>query len=162
MQRDRNEDPLEDKRDRRCHEKVRRGLDVGLPGHRQRENDGLQREDVEKRVEAVLIEQHEADEHEAAGEQMGKIEAETLHQRLPETKRSKTARNPSISATPTKSGTRKTRILAIVVSNSASSAPATASLTIYASTPIAWATKPWPGSPTPQRTKTQQIRGRHH
>ena len=115
-------------RDRRGHIEMRRALDIGLPGDRQRQNDRLQREHVEKRIKAVLIEQDEADEHEAAGEQMGKVEGETFHQRLAETKRSNTARKPSMRATPTKSGTRKTRILAMVVSNRASNNPATASL----------------------------------
>ena len=83
-------DRLEDERDRRGDIEMRRALDIGLPGDRQRKNDGLQREHVEKRIEAVLVEQHEADQHEAAGEQMGEVEGETFHHRLAETKRSNT------------------------------------------------------------------------
>ena len=104
-------------------------LHVGLPGDRERKHDGLQREDVEQRIEAVLIEQHEADQHQAAGEKMRDVEGKTLHFRVLETNRRSAPRNPSISAAPTKSGTRKTRILAMLVSNTPSATPATASLT---------------------------------
>ena len=103
-------------------------LHVGLPGDRQRQHDRLQREDVEQRIEAVLIEQHEADQHQAAGEKMRDVEGEALHFRVLETNSSSAPRKPSISAAPTKSGTRKTRILAMLVSNTPSATPATASL----------------------------------
>ena len=88
----------------------------------------MQRIDVEQRVEAVLIELQEADQHQRAGEQMGDVEIDPAHQKLPDTKRSSVASRPSISATPRNSGTRNTRILAIDVSNSASRKPPTASL----------------------------------
>ena len=67
---------LEDEGDRGGDVEVRRVLDVGLPGDRQRQHEGVQREDVEERVEAVLVEQHEAHQHQAAGEQMGDVEDE--------------------------------------------------------------------------------------
>ena len=83
----------------------------------------MQREDVEQPEHAVLVEQHEADQHEAAGQHMGEIEDEPLHQKLRDTNSSSVPSRPSISATPRNSGTRKTRILAIDVSNRASRKP---------------------------------------
>src|SRR6202030_509656 len=103
-------------------------LDEGLPGHRHRQDQRVQREDVEQRIEPVLIELQEADQHQQAGEQMGDVEIDAAHQKLPETKRSSVAKRPSISAAPRNSGTRKTRIFAIDVSNSASRKPPAASL----------------------------------
>ena len=55
VQRDRNDDRFEDQRKRRGDVKMRRVLDIGLPGHREREHDGVQREHVEQRIEPVLI-----------------------------------------------------------------------------------------------------------
>ena len=103
-------------------------LHVGLPGDRQRQHDRLQREDVEQRVKAVLIEQHEADQHQAARQQMRDVEGEALHFRVLETNNSSAPRKPSIRAAPTKSGTRKTRILAMLVSNTPSATPASREL----------------------------------
>ena len=77
---------LKAKRDQRGDIEVIGVLHVGLPGDRQGKHDGLQREDVEKRVKTVLVEQHEADQHQSAGEQMGDVEGETLHFRVLETK----------------------------------------------------------------------------
>ena len=48
VQRYRNDDRLEDERDRGGDVKMRRVLDIGLPGHRKSEDDGLQGEHVEK------------------------------------------------------------------------------------------------------------------
>ncbi len=84
--------------------------------------------DVEQRVQPILIKFEEADQHQRAGEQMGDIEINPAHQKLPDTKRKSVASRPSISAAPRNSGTRNTRILAIDVSNSASRKPPTASL----------------------------------
>src|SRR6516225_3733739 len=110
---------------------MRRALDVRLPGDRQRQHDGVQGEDVEKRVHAVLVEEKEADQHQAAGKQVGNVEGERAqhHRTLRVTKRRRTARMPSISPAPRKSGTRKTRILAMVVSKKPRRPPPTASLT---------------------------------
>src|SRR5438067_689587 len=80
---------------------------------------------------AILIEQHETYQHQAAGEQMRDIEGEPVHQPPRETKRSRAARRPSMSAAPRNSETRKTRILAMTVSNTASTNPPTASLSTY-------------------------------
>ena len=76
VQRDRNDDGLEHQRDRRRDVEMRRILDVRLPGDRQREHDRVQREDVEQPEHAVLIEQHEADQHQAAGQHMRDIEGQ--------------------------------------------------------------------------------------
>ena len=128
VQRDRDDDGLEHQRDRRGDVEVRRILDIGLPGDRQRQHQRMQREDVEQRVEPVLVELHEAHQHQRAGQHMRDVEGEAAHQRLRETNSRSVASRPSISAAPRNSGTRNTRILAIEVSNSASRKPPTASL----------------------------------
>ena len=129
VQRDRDHDRLDDQRDRRGDVEVRRVLDVGLPRDRERDHQRMQREDVEQAEHAVLVQQHEAHQHQAAGEQVGDVEGEAVHHTLRETNRSSVASRPSISAAPRKSETRNTRILAIAVSNTASRKPPTASLT---------------------------------
>ena len=126
--RDRNDDAFQHQRDRRRYVKVRRILDVRLPGDGGREHHRVQGKDVEQREHAVLVEQHEAHQHHAAGEQMGDIERRSVHQKLRDTNRSSMPRKPSIRAMPRKSGTRNTRILAIEVSNRTSRNPPTASL----------------------------------
>ena len=73
---------------------MRRVLDMRLPGDRGGEHDGLQREDVEQAEHAVLVEQHEADQHHEAGEHVSDIEDESVHQKLRETKSSKRAEQP--------------------------------------------------------------------
>jgi hypothetical protein len=47
VQHHRNDDGLEDERDRGGDEKVWRGLDIGLPGDRKRKQESVQREDVQ-------------------------------------------------------------------------------------------------------------------
>ena len=129
VQRDGDDDRLEHQRDGRRDVEMRRVLDVGLPGDRQGQHEGVQGKGVEQRVEPVLRDQQEADQHQPAGEQMGDVEGEAvLIYSVLDTNSSSVPSRPSISAAPTKSGRRKTRILAIDVSNSASSTPATASL----------------------------------
>ncbi len=49
----------------------------------------MQCEDIEQPEHAILIEQHEADQHQAAGQHVGHIEDEALHQKLRETNSSK-------------------------------------------------------------------------
>ena len=51
----------------------------------------MQRVDVEQGVKPVLIELEEADQHQRAGEQMGDVEIDPAHQKLPDTKRSSVA-----------------------------------------------------------------------
>ena len=88
----------------------------------------MQGEDVEQREHAVLVEQHEAHQHHAAGEHVGDVEWRLVHQKLRDTNSSSVPSKPSIRAAPRNSGTRKTRILAIDVSNRTSRKPPTASL----------------------------------
>ena len=129
MERHRNHDRLEGEGDERGYVEMISVLHVGLPGDREGQHYRLQSEDVEQRIKAVLIEQHEADQHQAAREQMGDVKREALHFRVLETNSRSAPRKPSISAAPTKSGTRKTRILAMLLSNTPSATPASVSLT---------------------------------
>ena len=83
VQRDRDDDRLEHQRDGRRNVEVRRILNEGLPGDRQRQHQRVQREDVQQRVEAVLIELHEAHQHQPAGKHVSDIEDETAHLQAP-------------------------------------------------------------------------------
>src|SRR5262249_6912122 len=103
-------------------------LHKGLPGNRGGEHQSMQGVDIEQCVKPVLVELHEADQHQRSREQMGDVEGDPVHHRLAETNRSNAASSPSISATPRNSGTRNTRIFAIAVSKKASRTPPTASL----------------------------------
>src|SRR5882672_878846 len=105
-------------------------LHVGLPGNRHRKQQRLQRECVEQGVEPVLRDHQEADENEAARQEMCDVEGEPASHRyrLLETNNSSVPSRPSINAPPTKSGRRNTRILAITVSKIASNRPNAASL----------------------------------
>src|SRR6266496_6537751 len=105
-----------------------RVLDMRLPCHRNRDHERVQRERIEQAEHAILIEQHEAHEHQAAGEEMRDIQSEAIHHTPRETNRSNAASRASMSAAPKKSVTRKTRILATAVSKTASRNPPTASL----------------------------------
>ena len=53
---------------------VGRVLDQRLPGHAGSQQQGVEREGVDQREHAVLVEQHEADQDHAAGEQVGDVE----------------------------------------------------------------------------------------
>src|SRR5580704_3744396 len=125
-------DRLEDKRNRSGHIKMRRVLDEGLPGNGKREHECVQREDVEQRVQPVLVQHHEADQDQPTGQRMRDVKGEAvhLHQKLLDTNRSRVPSRPSISAAPRNCGTRNTRIFAVAVSNSARKKPAAASLTM--------------------------------
>ena len=68
-----DQDGLEQERNRRGDVEMRRVLRVGLPGDRRREHERMQGIDIEQRVEPVLVEQHEAHQHERAGEEMGDV-----------------------------------------------------------------------------------------
>ena len=116
--------------DRSGHVKMRRILDVGLPGHRERQHEGMQRVCVEQRIEPILIELEEAHQHQRTRKQVGDVETQPAHHRPRDTNRKSVASSPSISAAPRNSGTRNTRILAIEVSNSTSKRPPIASLAI--------------------------------
>ena len=97
-------DRLDDQRDRGGDVQMRRVLDVRLPRHRHRDHEGVQGERIEQAEHAILVEQHEADEHQAAGEQMRDIQSEAIHHTPRETKRSNGASRASMSAAPRKSG----------------------------------------------------------
>src|SRR5690606_16848946 len=128
VQRHRNDHPLQNEGDCGWNEQMRGILNMGLPRDGERQHDRVQRKNIEQAEHAVLVEQQEADQHQAASQKVGDIECERLHQKLRETNSSKVPRNPSISAVPRNSGTRNTRILAIEVSKKASRKPPTASL----------------------------------
>ena len=113
---------------RRGDVEMRRVLDLRLPGHRQRQDQRMQRQHVDQRIQPVLVQHHEAGQHQPAGQHVGDIEGETVRHMPPDTNSSSTPSRPSISAAPRKFGTRNTRILAIDISNTPSSVPATASL----------------------------------
>jgi hypothetical protein len=123
-----NDDRLEGERDQGGHVEIAGVPYVSLPGHGESQHHRLQCEDVQQRIKAVLIKQHEADQHQTARQEMGDVEGEALHFRVLVTNNSNAPRKPSIRAAPTKSGARKTRILAMLVSNTPSATPATASL----------------------------------
>lgn len=74
VERHRNDEALDRERHQRGDEKQRLALDEGLPPDRQRERDRLQREHVDRRGDAVLVEQHEAQHQHAAGKEMGDVE----------------------------------------------------------------------------------------
>src|SRR5258706_3528147 len=157
VQREGNDRRLDDERDRRSDVEVRRILDIGLPGHRNRHHQRVQGEGIDEPGHAGLVEEHQADEHQPAGEEVGDVEGERAHHATRETNRSRIASTPSISAAPRKSETRKTRILAIAVSNTASIRPAAASFAAYAARPARYAARPCPETAIPQGAKRQGI-----
>src|SRR5882724_3644140 len=116
----RNDHALEEQCDQRRDEQMRRALQIGLPGDRARQRTGMQREHVEQGEHPVLIQQQEAQEDHGAREQMSNI----------------VASSPSMSAMPRNSGTRKTRILAMAVSNTTSRNASAASLMAQAISPM--------------------------
>ena len=104
-------------------------LNIGLPGNREREGDGLGGEDIDQGSEAILVEHQEADEDESAGKQVGDIEWKAAHLSPPrDTNSSSTPRIPIMKAALRKAETRNTRILAMAVSKSASRTAAMAIL----------------------------------
>src|SRR6266852_6477005 len=125
-----NNDRLEDKGDDCRNVEMRRVLDIGLPGDGKCEHQGMERKDVEQRIKTILIQHHETDQDKRACERMRDVEGEAmqLHQKLLETNSRSVPSKPSISAAPRNCGTRKTRIFAVAVSNSARAKPAAASL----------------------------------
>ena len=108
-----------------------RVLNIGLPGDRKREHYGMERKDVEQRIKPVLVQHHETDQDQPASERMRDVKGEAvhLHQKLFDTNRRRVPSRPSMRAAPRNCGTRKTRIFAVAVSNSARKKPAAASLT---------------------------------
>src|SRR5215469_2078734 len=97
----------------------------------------MQRQHIDQSVQPVLVQHGEADQHQPTGEHVRHIEGEAVRHMPPETNSSRTPSRLSISAAPRKLGTRNTRILAIDISNTPSSPPATASFTRYVARPSA-------------------------
>src|SRR5690242_1159190 len=123
----------------------------------------MQRIDVQQRVQPILVELHEAYQHQRAGKEMGDIKCQgAAHaQRLPDTNSSNVASRPSIRAAPRKAGTRKTRIFAMAVSNIASSIAPTANLARNEITPTASARAPASGSAIPHGTNRHPMTDRY-
>src|SRR5260370_16365241 len=147
MKRNGNDDRLKDERNCRGHVEVRRILDIGLPRHRERQHQRMQREHVEQRIEPVLIELEKAHQHQRTCEQVSDVERQAAHHRLRETNSRSVASKPTIRAPPRNSGTRNTRIFAIEVSNVPNSAPPPLTLPINPPTPPP--TPPTPPQPPP-------------
>src|SRR5271169_6825538 len=89
---------------------------MGLPGDGERQDARMECKDIKQGEHSILIQQQEAHEHQGAREEMGDIAVEGSHPRTLDTNSIIVPRSPSISATPRKSGTRNTRILAMAVS----------------------------------------------
>ena len=134
---DRNDHALEQQGDQGRDEQMRRALQIGLPGDRARERKGVEREHVEEREHAVLIQQQEAQENHGARQQMGDIAVERTHRETFETNSRIVPSSPSMSAMPRNSGTRNTRILAMAVSNSTRRNASAASFRAQARSPAA-------------------------
>ena len=79
MKHDWNNDGLEDESDQGRDIEMWGILHVGLPADRKREQERVKREHVEQRVEPILIEHHQAHEHEAAGQEVRNVKCQTVH-----------------------------------------------------------------------------------
>ena len=109
-------------------EQVRRPLDPRLPRDAHGEQQRMDREGVDQGEHPVLVEQHEADQNHAAGEQVGDVELEAGAHIDLDTNSKSVPRKPSIKAPPRNSPTRNTRILAMVTSNTTRQVARSASL----------------------------------
>src|SRR5258706_14957859 len=110
---------------------MRRVLHDRLPRRGDRQHEGLGGEHVDHAEQRALVQQGEAQHQDAAGQQMGEIvvEAGREHRYPPRPRYSSTtASSASSSAPPRNSPTRNTRILATMVSDTASKLPPTSSL----------------------------------
>src|SRR5215469_1730818 len=83
MQGDRNNDCFEHQRNRSGYVEVRGVLYVGLPGDRESQHQGMECEDVEERVESILVKLKKAHEHKGAGEHVSDIENKAAHLEAP-------------------------------------------------------------------------------
>src|SRR5260370_12008702 len=122
-----NDDRLEHQRDGGGDIEMPRVLDKGLTGDRKGKHQRMQRKHIEQRIKPVLVQHHEADQHQPAGQRMRDVEGEAvqLHQKLLDTNSNSVPSSPSISAPPRNCGTRKTRIFALAASNTSRNKPAT-------------------------------------
>ena len=94
---------LKPKRDRRG-DVAWRVLDMRLPGDRGGQDQRMQRQHVDERVEPVLVQHGETDQHQPAGQHMGNVEIEAVRHMPPDTNSSSTPSRLSISAAPRKFG----------------------------------------------------------
>ena len=143
--------PFRRERDQRGDEQVRPVVRPGRPGDGQRQRDRLRGEGVEHGGDALLVEQREARHQHDAGQQVGDLVG-VVHASTPRVRNaSRMARKPKTKAMPTKSGRRKTRILAMLTSHTPSSAAPASSLAVQAASPIAQ-------PPTPARRRRHAER----
>src|SRR5262249_6842457 len=105
------------------------------PGDRQRERHRLRGKGIEHGGNPLLVEQREARHQHRAGQQVGDVVA--VHASTPRLRNaSRMAMKPNTKATPTKSGRRKTRILAMLPSHRPSRAAHSTILAVQAASPI--------------------------
>src|SRR3954449_3083010 len=135
MESHRNDDTLERERDQGGDEEIRPVLRPRRPGDSERERDRLRGEGIEHRGDALLVEEREARHQHRAGQQMGDFVGVVHSPAPPVRNASRMARKPKMKATPTKSGRRKTRILALLTSQMPSSAAPPSSFAVQASNP---------------------------
>src|SRR5450756_2082752 len=114
---------------------MRRALHVGLPADRACQHAGVDRKEIEQREHPVLIEEQETHEDHRPRKKMGNIAIERIHRGTLETNNKIVPSRPSMSATPIKSGTRNTRILATAVSNTTRRKPNAATFAAYDPSP---------------------------
>jgi len=128
-QRDGNENSLEGERDRRRDIEMRRVLYESCQATEKGQHQRMHGIDIEERVEAILVEQRKVSPTPGRRREDARHRNKDGPSKEPaDTKRSSAPRSPSIKAAPRNSGTRKTRILAMAVSNIASSTPPTGKL----------------------------------
>ncbi len=60
----------------------------------------MQGKHIDQRIQPILIEQQQADDHHTAGQEVGNIKFQTVHYKLRETNSNRAPSSPSISAAP--------------------------------------------------------------
>src|SRR5262249_50151349 len=124
-------------------------------GNGQRERDRLCGEDAQHRSDALLIEQCKAHHQHGAGEQMRDF-IRMVHASTPRLRNaSRMARKPNTKAMPTKSGKRKTRILAMLTSHTPSRAAQARIFIVQAARPTAQPDRPAAAGAMPKGANRQ-------
>src|SRR5258708_13672039 len=162
VQRQRHRHRVEQERYAGGDEEMRGILHVGLPGGGQRQRQRLQGEGVDDAGEAALVDQHEAAQQHERPHEVRHVIGEVAwrrHQNTSETKRKMTASSARMRAAPRNSPTRKTRILAMLVSNTASRSAAIPRWPRKVAYPSAYSIRPPLPSPraSPQGAKMQAM-----
>ncbi len=103
VQRHGDDPALDHEGDRGGDEEMRGVLQLGLPGDREAQHDRLRGEHVQRRGDAILIEQQKAQDHHAGGEQMGDV-GEQRHQNPRDTNWRNTASAAAAKAPPKNTG----------------------------------------------------------